>query len=152
MQLTSIIQTPSLPTKLCLRKFSLIPKMFYEIFKDGQVAAIKGSRNMIKNPIILDDAIEEPPKLPEDFEVDETDSKILASLYQKDEVYPNFSTPKGLALIINNREFAHSQYNPRMGTEVDESNIRKLLVKLGYQVERTHHNLSAGVGFLFALP
>uniref|UniRef100_A0A914P8N5 Caspase-3 n=1 Tax=Panagrolaimus davidi TaxID=227884 RepID=A0A914P8N5_9BILA len=97
-----------------------------------------------QDPIILDDTIEEPPQLPEDFKVDETDSKILASLYQKDEVYPNFSTPKGLALIINNREFAHSQYNPRMGTEVDESNIRKLLVKLGYQVERTHHNLSAG--------
>lgn len=49
-----------------------------------------------------------------------------------------------MALIINNRVFAHS-FNERFGTEVDEENIRKLLIKLGYQVEKTQHNLSAEV-------
>lgn len=57
--------------------------------------------------------------------------------------YHNFSSPKGLALIINNEYFSDSkQYPDRHGSNVDESNLRKLFQKLEYRVE-IDKNLSA---------
>uniref|UniRef100_A0A914YLR6 Caspase family p20 domain-containing protein n=1 Tax=Panagrolaimus superbus TaxID=310955 RepID=A0A914YLR6_9BILA len=75
------------------------------------------------------------------FDVDVTDSDTLSKLYVEGDVYRNFTSPKGLALIINNRIF--DSHDERHGTEIDGKNIRKLLSDLGYKVEETRHNLSA---------
>jgi hypothetical protein len=48
-------------------------------------------------------------------------------------MYRNFSTPKGLALVFNNREFDKMPH--RHGTDVDAKNITQLLTKLGYVVK-----------------
>jgi hypothetical protein len=49
------------------------------------------------------------------------------------QMYRNFSQPKGLCLIINNRNFAASP--PRLGTDVDAKNAMSLFTLLGYRVE-----------------
>uniref|UniRef100_A0AC34F3T3 Caspase-8 n=1 Tax=Panagrolaimus sp. ES5 TaxID=591445 RepID=A0AC34F3T3_9BILA len=98
---------------------------------------------MFGNPSFI---LENDESVPEtggllNFEVDKTDSATLTNLYVEGEVYRNFTTPKGLALIINNRIF--DKQDERHGTEIDGKNIRQLLTKLGYKVEDTRHNLSA---------
>uniref|UniRef100_A0A0M3IVB9 CASPASE_P20 domain-containing protein n=1 Tax=Ascaris lumbricoides TaxID=6252 RepID=A0A0M3IVB9_ASCLU len=45
-------------------------------------------------------------------------------------MYPNFSSPRGLALIINNRRF--ETMPERLGTDVDEANFSLLFRQLGY--------------------
>ncbi|CAD5213133.1 unnamed protein product [Bursaphelenchus okinawaensis] len=55
-------------------------------------------------------------------------------------VYKNFSSPKGLCLIINNEKF--NIHSSRTGTEVDEKMITNLFAKMGYQVE-SYRNLTA---------
>ncbi|VDM57086.1 unnamed protein product [Angiostrongylus costaricensis] len=47
-------------------------------------------------------------------------------------IYPNFSCPKGLCLIINNENF--SSMPRRQGTEIDCANLRNLFHQLGYNV------------------
>lgn len=46
------------------------------------------------------------------------------------QMYPNFSSPRGLALIINNRRF--ETMPERLGTDVDEANFSLLFRQLGY--------------------
>uniref|UniRef100_A0A1I7XQ22 CASPASE_P20 domain-containing protein n=1 Tax=Heterorhabditis bacteriophora TaxID=37862 RepID=A0A1I7XQ22_HETBA len=48
------------------------------------------------------------------------------------QIYPNFSAPKGLCLIINNEKF--STMTRRQGTEVDQINLSNLFNQLGYTV------------------
>ncbi|KAH7709539.1 cell death protein CED-3 [Aphelenchoides avenae] len=55
-------------------------------------------------------------------------------------VYRNFTVPKGLAMIIHNYDFGN---HCREGSEIDEYNIRQLLVKLGYNVLDTRKDRSA---------
>ncbi|PAV87312.1 hypothetical protein WR25_09423 [Diploscapter pachys] len=77
-------------------------------------------------------------KLPE-FEVKvkmcKTARAIELPYYQKDQemIYKNFSTPKGLVLIINNKEF--DQLETRYGTEVDEEKLKNLFEQFGYKVQ-----------------
>ncbi|CAD5217652.1 unnamed protein product [Bursaphelenchus xylophilus] len=76
-----------------------------------------------------------------EINVDQADADTELRLYRcnKAHVYKNFSSPKGLCLVINNREFAVHPH--RSGTDVDEENITKLFSKLGYRVE-TYRNLT----------
>ena len=57
-------------------------------------------------------------------------------------MYPNFSQPKGLCLIINNRLFLTMP--ERTGTDVDATNIERLFKKLGYSA-KIKHNLKRDV-------
>ncbi|KAE9554470.1 hypothetical protein FO519_002344 [Halicephalobus sp. NKZ332] len=91
---------------------------------------------------------EEESRIPEpggilEIEVDVADNQALDGIFAEDNYYPNFSTPKGFALIINNKMFSDpSQFPERHGTDVDEKNLTDLLKKLGYRVE-SYKNLAA---------
>jgi hypothetical protein len=50
-------------------------------------------------------------------------------------------------MIINNREFVGG-HKTRVGSEVDEANIKNLLEGLGYRVQKTYKNLAAIVCLL----
>ena len=58
------------------------------------------------------------------------------------QMYANFSQPKGLCLVINNRSF--STMPERTGTDVDATNIERLFKKLGYST-KVKHNLKRDV-------
>lgn len=60
-------------------------------------------------------------------------------------MYPNFSSPRGLALIINNRYFVSMP--ERLGTDIDEVNLNRLFHQLGYVV-LVHRNLCSRVSLL----
>lgn len=47
-------------------------------------------------------------------------------------MYPNFSSPRGMVLIINNRYFL--EMPERIGTDVDEVNLKNLFRQLNYTV------------------
>jgi len=56
-------------------------------------------------------------------------------------IYPMSSSPRGLALIINNIEFTIPEIYPfRKGAEVDSENLAELFTQLGFKVEK-HLNL-----------
>lgn len=57
-------------------------------------------------------------------------------------MYENFSKPKGLCLILNNRDFTTASV--RYGTDVDADNIDLLFTRLGYKTE-IKKNLTATV-------
>jgi hypothetical protein len=57
-------------------------------------------------------------------------------------MYHNFSQPKGLCLLFNNRDFVTMPH--RAGTDVDAANMVRLFTQLGYNVKRKD-NLSADV-------
>ncbi|KAF7625988.1 hypothetical protein Mgra_00009837, partial [Meloidogyne graminicola] len=50
----------------------------------------------------------------------------------KNEIYKNFSTPRGLALIINNYKFISKQ--KREGTQIDEASLIKLFKQFNYKI------------------
>uniref|UniRef100_A0A914MH97 Caspase family p20 domain-containing protein n=1 Tax=Meloidogyne incognita TaxID=6306 RepID=A0A914MH97_MELIC len=56
----------------------------------------------------------------------------VLSLKTYDQIYPNFSTPRGLAIIINNYKFINKQN--REGTQVDELSLCNLFKQLGYKI------------------
>nr|AOR82888.1 caspase-2 [Apostichopus japonicus] len=60
--------------------------------------------------------------------------------YSKEEVYRMGSEPRGLALIINNRDFGNKM--TRHGTDVDATNLRHIFVELHFNVD-TKDNLTA---------
>ncbi|KAE9420857.1 hypothetical protein Angca_007216, partial [Angiostrongylus cantonensis] len=78
----------------------------------------------------------EPTGLLEGLRVDMIDNNASPEMemYMKnrDSIYPNFSCPKGLCLIINNENF--SSMPRRQGTEIDCANLRNLFNQLGYNV------------------
>ncbi|KAJ1353169.1 Ced-3p [Parelaphostrongylus tenuis] len=78
----------------------------------------------------------EPSGLLEGLRVDMIDNNSCPEMemYTKnrDSIYPNFSCPKGLCLIINNENF--SSMPRRQGTEIDCANLRNLFHQLGYNV------------------
>ncbi|KAK6735597.1 hypothetical protein RB195_018672 [Necator americanus] len=53
-------------------------------------------------------------------------------LKNRDLIYANFSSPKGLCLIINNENFASMPR--RQGTEIDCANLRNLFEQMDYSV------------------
>ncbi|KAI1726960.1 caspase domain-containing protein [Ditylenchus destructor] len=65
-------------------------------------------------------------------------SKLDYYVGNEQDIYRNFSKPKGLALIINNHRFRQDAYGRslgnRDGTEADRKKITKLLEQLGYHV------------------
>lgn len=70
-----------------------------------------------------------------DLKVETTDSvenSWAEYLARKNEIYANFSSPRGLALIINNHNFIGRQQ--REGSGVDEINMQNLLRQLGYKI------------------
>lgn len=67
-------------------------------------------------------------------------SNIISLCIQQ--VYRNFSKPKGLALVINNRDFYGPKTNPlpnRLGTDVDATNSAKLWRNFGYEVNQVEN-------------
>lgn len=58
------------------------------------------------------------------------------------QIYPNFSIPRGVALVINNVKFHREE--DRDGSMVDRENVRTLLDELGYIVT-VKDNLTARV-------
>ncbi|KAL3994857.1 Caspase domain family protein [Acanthocheilonema viteae] len=52
--------------------------------------------------------------------------------FDPDLMYPNFSSPRGVALIINNRYFLDMP--ERIGTDVDEINLNNIFRQLNYTV------------------
>lgn len=60
------------------------------------------------------------------------------------QTYRNFSKPKGLGLIINNKTFKAGGLPNRLGTDVDARNMANLLEKLDYNV-KIKHNLTSKV-------
>ncbi|KAI3420108.1 Ced-3p [Globodera pallida] len=67
----------------------------------------------------------------------------LISYYNehKNDIYPNFALPRGLALVINNYRFVGGM-QPREGTHTDQETIEKLLKQLKYKV-LTRNDLTA---------
>ncbi len=57
------------------------------------------------------------------------------------------SSPRGLALIFNNRKFQPNGLPERLGTDVDKCNATRLLTGLGYKV-KVKENHSARVSAL----
>lgn len=62
--------------------------------------------------------------------------------------YENFSKPKGLALIINNKKFDNDILPERKGTDIDAINIGTLFDKLDYTV-KIKENLKSTVKLVF---
>ncbi|KAI6225262.1 hypothetical protein M3Y99_01363100 [Aphelenchoides fujianensis] len=61
----------------------------------------------------------------------------------KQNIYRNFSTPKGHVLLINNSHFSsRTELRDRTGTAEDVQALDKLLRQLGYSPAEIHHNLS----------
>ena len=83
-----------------------------------------------QNPIF------EPRGILEDLVVEMIDSNVIndvnSMVFDEQKVYKNFSSPRGLVLIINNRKFM--QMTERVGTDIDESNLKNLFNQLGYIV------------------
>ncbi|PAV80489.1 hypothetical protein WR25_14982 [Diploscapter pachys] len=85
-------------------------------------------------------------KLPK-FEVKMREVTVASELpyYECEEdwknIYKNFSTPKGLVLIINNKTFDYLQ--ERCGTDKDEKNLKWLFTKLNYEITETKKDRTA---------
>ncbi|CAI4229195.1 unnamed protein product [Auanema sp. JU1783] len=88
-------------------------------------SAVKENFELTLNGLIKDLKVEE---------VDGTTAEEQLKLYEnnKDSIYANFSSPKGLCLIINNEKF--ETMPARKGTHVDKINATNLFTQLGYKV------------------
>lgn len=99
--------------------------------------------NLSSSPAKME-AMEAPSTLPPmkpagllvDLKVDMADGnsspELEMFLRNRDTIYANFSTPKGLCLIINNENFASMPR--RQGTEIDCANLKNLFRQLDYSV------------------
>uniref|UniRef100_A0A915CFV6 Uncharacterized protein n=1 Tax=Parascaris univalens TaxID=6257 RepID=A0A915CFV6_PARUN len=76
--------------------------------------------------------VKEPSGILHNLHVEYVDNRAPNGIVNFDEqiMYPNFSSPRGLALIINNRRF--ETMPERLGTDVDEANFSLLFRQLGY--------------------
>ncbi|CAG9540609.1 unnamed protein product [Cercopithifilaria johnstoni] len=74
----------------------------------------------------------EPAGILHNLVVDFVDTPAALSSFDADLMYPNFSSPRGMALIINNRYFLDMP--ERIGTDVDEINLNNLFWQLNYIV------------------
>ncbi|CAI5449740.1 unnamed protein product [Caenorhabditis angaria] len=75
------------------------------------------------------------PTEPYEFNVNSmnyTDAPSIQRIYDKETMYPNFSNPRGLCLIINNEHF--EQMPTRNGTKTDKENISNLFRTMGYHI------------------
>lgn len=101
-------------------------------------AALEKNREYYKSFEII--KTREPAGILHDLLVDYVDALTDFSSFNADLVYPNFTSPRGLALIINNRYF--TSMPERIGTDVDEINLNNLLGQLHYKVS-VYRNLNA---------
>jgi hypothetical protein len=64
------------------------------------------------------------------------------------QVYPHFSKPKGLAIIINEIDWAPNPKKRRNGSEKDAEKLEILFRELGYEIyqQKTLENLTKKVG------
>ncbi|MCP9262147.1 Cell death protein 3 [Dirofilaria immitis] len=76
--------------------------------------------------------LREPAGILHDLIVDSVDLTADFSSFNADLMYPNFSSPRGVALIINNRYFLDMP--ERIGTDIDEINLNNLFRQLNYTV------------------
>ncbi|KJH50427.1 hypothetical protein DICVIV_03438 [Dictyocaulus viviparus] len=92
------------------------------------------SKLVIFDPCLM--SAMKPAGILEDLKVDMIDnnasSQMEMYLKNRDSIYPNFSCPKGLCLIINNENFLSMPR--RKGTEIDCVNLKNLFQQLGYNV------------------
>ncbi|EFO24820.1 hypothetical protein LOAG_03664 [Loa loa] len=82
----------------------------------------------------------EPAGILHDLVVDFVDTAADLSSFDANLMYPNFSSPRGVVLIINNRYFLDMP--ERIGTDVDEINLNNLFRQLNYTV-LVYRNLCA---------
>uniref|UniRef100_A0A8R1XKX5 Caspase n=1 Tax=Onchocerca volvulus TaxID=6282 RepID=A0A8R1XKX5_ONCVO len=82
----------------------------------------------------------EPAGILHDLVVDFVDPATDVSSFNADLIYANFSSPRGVALIINNRYFLDMP--ERIGTDIDEINLNNLFRQLNYTVS-VYRNLCA---------
>uniref|UniRef100_A0A0R3S1P8 Caspase-2 n=1 Tax=Elaeophora elaphi TaxID=1147741 RepID=A0A0R3S1P8_9BILA len=82
----------------------------------------------------------EPAGILDDLVVDFVDTAADLPSFDADLTYPNFSSPRGVALIINNRYFLDMP--ERIGTDIDEINLNNLFRQLDYTVS-VYRNLCA---------
>ncbi|CAB3406095.1 unnamed protein product [Caenorhabditis bovis] len=68
------------------------------------------------------------------------DAPFIERIFDRETMYPNFTNPRGLCLIINNEHF--EQMPSRNGTKTDKENISNLFRCMGYTIV-TRDNLSA---------
>ncbi|VDN05970.1 unnamed protein product [Thelazia callipaeda] len=76
--------------------------------------------------------VREPAGILYDLEVDAVDAPVNLSSFDAELTYPNFTSPRGMALIISNRYFYTMP--ERIGTDVDEINLNNLFRQLNYAV------------------
>uniref|UniRef100_A0A914W2P5 Uncharacterized protein n=1 Tax=Plectus sambesii TaxID=2011161 RepID=A0A914W2P5_9BILA len=104
-----------------------------------QTAAIQENISFYKDELRAYSAIavSEPSGILTDLSVEMVDgNSSTVSSFDPENMYPNFSNPKGLALIINNRRFRGRIGLPeRLGTDVDEVNMTRTLQQIGYKVK-----------------
>lgn len=55
---------------------------------------------------------------------------------ETDDVYKMTSSPRGIGLIINNREFLQNALSPRLGSELDVLRVESLFKGLGFEVQK----------------
>ena len=72
---------------------------------------------------------------------------LVAGIVALFQCYVNSSKPKGLAIIFNNRRFDCPQLPERFGTDIDCTNMERLLKELGYHV-KVENDLTAKVSFV----
>uniref|UniRef100_A0A915PLH8 Uncharacterized protein n=1 Tax=Setaria digitata TaxID=48799 RepID=A0A915PLH8_9BILA len=82
----------------------------------------------------------EPAGILHNLKVDFLDAPVDFSNYNADLTYPNFTSPRGMALILNNRYFLGMP--ERIGTDIDEINLDNLFQQLNYKVS-VYRNLCA---------
>ncbi|VDM93846.1 unnamed protein product [Onchocerca ochengi] len=88
----------------------------------------------------IDHMMREPAGILHDLVVDFVDPATDVSSFNADLIYANFSSPRGVALIINNRYFLDMP--ERIGTDIDEINLNNLFRQLNYTVS-VYRNLCA---------
>lgn len=55
---------------------------------------------------------------------------------ETDDVYKMTSSPRGIALIINNKEFLQTALSPRLGSDVDVLRVESLFESLNFKVKK----------------
>lgn len=82
--------------------------------------------------------LEKDDSIKQSFEHNRSGSKPLSSMSDGSLIYRMNRSPRGIAVIINNKTFLESSgqhLSPRQGTDVDRDGLKKLFQKLQFKVE-----------------
>ena len=82
--------------------------------------------------------LEKDDSIKQSFEHNRSGSKPVSSMFDGSLMYRMNRSPRGIAVIINNKTFLESSgqhLSPRQGTDVDRDGLKKLFQKLQFKVE-----------------